>query len=66
VGSIAKKTTQKIMRLIAENSGINRKELADQTGMGTDIAKYHLDKMRKQSLIRRIGPDRGGHWEVIH
>ncbi len=54
------------MRLIAENSGINRKELADQTGMGTDIAKYHLDKMRKQSLIRRIGPDRGGHWEVIH
>ena len=57
--------TQKILELIIQNPGITRKDLADQIGISTDGVKYHLNRMRKQNLIRRIGPDRGGHWELI-
>jgi predicted HTH transcriptional regulator len=26
---------------------------------------YHIKKMKAAGIIRRIGPDKGGHWEVI-
>ena len=60
------KTTQKILKLIAQNPRITRKDLAEQIGISTDGVKYHLNRMRKQNLIRRIGPDRGGRWEVVY
>jgi ATP-dependent DNA helicase RecG len=69
LGSATQKTTQKtaqkILKLIAQNPRITREDLADQIGISTDGVKYHLNRMREQKLIRRIGPDRGGHWEII-
>ena len=25
----------------------------------------HLKALREQGIIRRVGPDKGGHWEII-
>ena len=58
-------TAQKILELITADPAISRKTLAVQIGISTDGVKYHLNRMRKQNLILRIGPDRGGHWEII-
>jgi len=65
VGSATQNTTQKILKLIAQNPGITGKDLAYQLGISTDGVKYHLDKMCKQNLIRRVGQDKGGHGEVV-
>ena len=27
--------------------------------------KYNIRKLREKGIIKRIGPDKGGHWEVI-
>jgi ATP-dependent DNA helicase RecG len=27
--------------------------------------KYQLAKLKKRGLIRRIGPDKGGRWEIL-
>ena len=59
------KTTQKILELIITNPTISRKELAAQIGITADVIKYHLTTMQKKRLLKRIGPDKGGHWEVI-
>lgn len=24
-----------------------------------------IDKLKKDNLLQRIGPDRGGHWEIV-
>jgi len=61
----AQKTIQKIMGLIRHKPEITRRELAMELGMTDSGIKYHLKKMQAKGLIRRVGPDRGGHWEVV-
>ena len=53
------------MGLIRHNPEITRRELAIELGITDSGVKYHLKKMQAQGLIRRVGPDKGGHWEVI-
>ena len=60
------KTTQKIIDLIKENKNISRKELAEKIDNITeDGIKYHLNKLKKQGVLKRIGPDKGGYWKII-
>lgn len=59
------KTTEKILRLIKENPSITNKELARLCDITEDGVFYHIKKMKAAGVIRRIGPDKGGHWEVI-
>ena len=27
--------------------------------------KYNLERLKKLGLLRRVGPDKGGFWEII-
>lgn len=58
-------TAQKILQILSENPKSSRKELALETGLSEDGIKWNLDKLKKESKIRRIGPDKGGYWEVV-
>jgi predicted HTH transcriptional regulator len=59
------KTTQKILELIRNNPKITRKELAKKIGNITeDGIKYNIEKLKKEGKIKRVGPAKGGHWEV--
>ncbi len=59
------KTTQKILKILESNPKATRKELAEKTGLTPDGIKWNLNKLKKEGIIRRIGPDKGGHWEII-
>ena len=60
------KTTQKILDIIKDNPKITRRELTEMIGSITeDGIKYHLNKLKKAGLLKRIGPDKGGYWEVV-
>ncbi len=59
------KTTQKILDLIKEKSNITSEELAERIGITPDGIKYRLAKMKNEGIIKRIGADKGGHWELI-
>lgn len=59
------KTTQKILECIMDNEFVSRKDLAEMCGISQDGIKWQLRQMQQQGLIRRVGPDRGGHWEII-
>jgi len=59
------KTTQKIIELLKTNPSLSRQEIADALGNITaDGVKYQLTQMQKKGLIKRVGPDKGGHWET--
>ncbi len=58
-------TAQEIIRLIAQNQDITRQQMAEALGITDSGVKYHLRKMQEKNLIRRVGPDKGGHWEVV-
>ena len=59
------KTTQKIIELIRNYPEITKEELAEKCGVTSDGIKWQLKKLKSQGVIRRIGPDKGGRWEII-
>ena len=59
------KTAQKIVSAILANPAITRKELSALCGISDDGIKWQLKKLQDKNLIRRVGPDKGGHWEII-
>ncbi len=58
-------TTQKTLELIEHDPGMTRQAMAASLGITPDGVKYHLTKLQRQGRIRRIGPDNGGHWEIV-
>jgi ATP-dependent DNA helicase RecG len=62
---IPQKTTQKILELIKEKPRITRKELAEKIGISKDGIKFNLNQLKKQNKIKRVGPDKGGYWEIL-
>lgn len=59
------KTTEKIMRLLAEQPSITAGQLAEELGITIDGVDYNIRKLKKQGRIVRIGGDKGGHWKII-
>ena len=59
------KTSEKILRLITENPTLTIAALARLTGLTTRTIERNLQGLQILGRLRRIGPDKGGHWEVI-
>jgi ATP-dependent DNA helicase RecG len=60
------KTEARILALLRKHPEASRTELARLLGgISTDGVKYHLEQLKKAGRIRHIGPNRGGHWEVL-
>jgi ATP-dependent DNA helicase RecG len=57
-------TVQKIIALIERRPDVTRQELAKAIGITDSGVKYQLKRMQERKLIRRVGPDKGGHWEI--
>lgn len=59
-----KKTTEKIIEIIKENPNISVKEMAEVVGLTTDGVQYHIRNLKAHGVIERVGPDKGGYWQV--
>ena len=58
------KSDQKILELIRRNKFITRAELVKETGLSDGGVKKQLKNLQARGDLKRIGPDKGGHWEV--
>ena len=57
---------QEILNYLSKNPSASRKELSENiSGISEDGVKYNLKGLQQKGVIKRIGPDKGGHWEVI-
>ena len=61
----SQKSSQEILELITENPQITLSELADILKMTRRGIDKNIKKLKEQGFIRRVGPDKGGYWEVI-
>ena len=59
------KTTQKIVEQMRSNPTISIEELAELCGLTRDGINYNIRNLKNKGIIKRVGPDKGGHWEVI-
>ena len=58
------KSVEKILKLIARNPQITVKELTTLVDLSRRGVEKNIKKLQEQGLLRRVGPDKGGHWEI--
>ena len=64
VGRKLSKNQVKILKLMLENKYISKKEISEKIGISTTAVDKNSDKLKQAGIIKRIGPAKGGHWEV--
>ena len=58
------KSVQKIVSLIKADPHITTQAVADQLGINRSGVARHIKRLQEQGIIRRVGPDKGGYWEI--
>lgn len=53
------------MQLIREKKETTIRELSEKTGISEKGIEWQINKLKKEGVLRRIGPDKGGYWEVL-
>ena len=64
--NVVENVVENILKSILKVPSISTKELATMYSLSARQVQRIMTKMKDQGLIRRVGPDKGGHWEVIN
>ena len=63
--STLKGTQKTIVEIIISNPKVTIPEVARQLDLNPRGIAKHFKVLQDKGVIRRVGPDKGGHWEVI-
>lgn len=58
------RSREKIIELLSRNPSMSMAALADEIGISQKGIEKQISKLKKDGVLRRIGPDKGGKWEV--
>lgn len=56
---------EKIVELLSWDGSLTAVALAAQIGITPKAVEKQIARLKADGLIERIGPDKGGHWQVI-
>ena len=56
---------ENILESISKNPSISTKELAKTYSLSERQVQRIMTRLKEKCIIRRVGPDKGGHWEII-
>ena len=59
------KNQQSIIALMKENPQISTREIAAMLGLSQMTIIKHTNGLKAAGLIKRVGPIKGGRWEVL-
>jgi len=59
------KRQREIVALLIEDNSRSFLEIAEMLNIGTSTVQEHFDNLKAKDAIRRMGPDKGGFWEVL-
>jgi len=54
-----------VLELIKQDSFISRKDLSKKLNINESAVQKHLDTLKDKMVIKRVGADKGDHWEVL-
>ena len=58
-------TLEQVYILIKNNPSITRKQLVEATGKASSYIQRCINQLKETKRIQRVGPDKGGFWEII-
>jgi len=56
---------ERVLSTIKNNKKISRSEISRELNVGKDIVKEYIEKLKNKGYLKRIGPDKGGYWQII-
>ncbi|MCB0518525.1 MAG: putative DNA binding domain-containing protein [Lewinellaceae bacterium] len=59
------KVPEKILALVSRDAKITIALLSNEIGVTERTIERNLKKLQEENRIKRIGPDKGGHWEIM-
>ncbi len=59
------KTREKILNKMVDNPQITISELSEILGISIKGIEWQIARLKQNGVIRRIGSDKGGEWEII-
>ena len=59
------KTVDRLLTLLKEHPQLTQAGMSNALGINRSAIQKHLAKLKASGRLRRIGPDKGGHWEVV-
>ena len=60
-----KKSDKSILEFIKNNPAATIFEMQTYSGLSSGGIRKVIQRLKTAKLLRRVGPDKGGHWEVI-
>lgn len=61
----SQKSSQKVLELISVDDKITTQKMADKLEISRRAVAKTIAKLQSVGILRRVGPDKGGHWEII-
>ncbi len=58
-------TRVKILELISKNPNITNQELADELELTVKGIEWQIKKLKEDGELKRVGPAKGGYWEIL-
>ena len=59
------KSREKILAIISKNPTISANDISKEIGISSRAVEKHIKSLKDNNKIKRVGADKGGHWEVI-
>ena len=55
----------KIITMILDNNTVSKSKLSKEIKISTTAIDKNIKKLKEKEILNRVGPDKGGHWEII-
>ena len=59
------KSKEKILALLSVNPHATTADLISETGLSVSGVEKNIRELKAAGRLRRVGPDKGGNWEVV-
>jgi predicted HTH transcriptional regulator len=57
--------SEKILAVVKIESALSARQMAVRLGITPRAVEKQIAKLRKDGRLKRIGPAKGGHWDVV-
>jgi predicted HTH transcriptional regulator len=59
------KTEERVLQLLRDTPSMTTQALGERLGISKRGVLKQVEKLKEQGRLRRVGPNKGGHWEVL-
>lgn len=64
-GESSGETAARVLSLLSKNAKLTVPNMAQHLGLTTRAVEKQLAKLKEEGRLRRVGPNKGGHWQIL-